>query len=274
MNYPDLINGIFETFGGLLLLFSVYKAYKDKKIMGVSVIPVAFFASWGMWNLWFYPSQELMFSFYGGILLVAVNIVWIVQIFYYMYFYKSEDDIKVEVTTPTPVKKTKSKMITAPKKTRKKSRKKRAKKKPNSMAHKLMHKIYKTGNKHPNVIPNTSTQLYLETKDKLASIQAETGAKRATMISHLLTLFAIKYKEGDNAVLPSLSEFRKFDSNFGDLEREKCASSYGRSKIADEVIKEFKIKINKNQNYVVNFMLVEMLENYNHPDMKILDALK
>lgn len=38
---------------------------------------MAFFWSWGIWNLFFYPSLGQWYSFVGGIALVAGNTVWV-----------------------------------------------------------------------------------------------------------------------------------------------------------------------------------------------------
>lgn len=83
MTLPDLINGTFETSGGGFIFLSVLKLYRDKKVMGVHWGHVAFFTSWGFWNLYFYPHLHQWLSFAGGALLVAVNATWLCQIAYY-----------------------------------------------------------------------------------------------------------------------------------------------------------------------------------------------
>lgn len=80
---PDIINGLFETIAGLLLCMNVYRLHKDKKVQGVSVIPTSFFMLWGYWNLYFYPSVNCVLSFWGGILVVAANTVWVIQMIHY-----------------------------------------------------------------------------------------------------------------------------------------------------------------------------------------------
>ena len=87
---PDLINGLFEVVAGILLSINVRRLYRDKKLYGVSIIPTAFFVMWGYWNLYFYPTVGCMLSFFGGILVVAVNTVWVVQMIYYSRFYKTK----------------------------------------------------------------------------------------------------------------------------------------------------------------------------------------
>lgn len=75
---PDLINGLFELVGGLLLAINVRRLWIDREIAGISPWPVAFFTSWGFWNLFFYPHLACWWSFAGGLLVVAANAAWLV----------------------------------------------------------------------------------------------------------------------------------------------------------------------------------------------------
>ena len=83
MHVMDLINGIFESCGGFFIALSVFKLHHEKVVRGVSWVHVSFFTGWGFWNLAFYPYLDQWASFWGGFLLVAVNTVWLGQIFYY-----------------------------------------------------------------------------------------------------------------------------------------------------------------------------------------------
>lgn len=74
---PDLINGLFELVGGVLLALNVRRLWIDREIAGISPWPVAFFTSWGVWNLFFYPALGCWWSFAGGLLLVAANTAWL-----------------------------------------------------------------------------------------------------------------------------------------------------------------------------------------------------
>lgn len=87
---PDMINGLFEFIGGLLLLFSVCKLHKDRIIRGVSWLPVSFFAAWGIWNLYFYPSLGQWYSFWGGVFLVTINTFYVIQMFYFIELEKCD----------------------------------------------------------------------------------------------------------------------------------------------------------------------------------------
>ena len=85
MQVPDLVNGIFELFGGFFILLSVIKLHKEKKVRGISWIHAGFFALWGYWNLFYYPHLGQMVSFIGGIGVVNMNAAWLVQLIYYSH---------------------------------------------------------------------------------------------------------------------------------------------------------------------------------------------
>ena len=86
---PDLFNGIFELLGAPFIFLSIIKLYKEKKVHGVSSMHVLFFTSWGFWNLFYYPHLDQWASFFGGVALVIVNLVWLGQIAYYMFLERS-----------------------------------------------------------------------------------------------------------------------------------------------------------------------------------------
>jgi hypothetical protein len=77
MQTLDVVNGLFEAGGGLAIWFNVSRILRDKRVRGVSPIATTFFTSWGLWNLFFFPNMGLWFSFAGGAVLVAGNLVWI-----------------------------------------------------------------------------------------------------------------------------------------------------------------------------------------------------
>lgn len=83
MAIPDIINGLYEGIGGLFLWHNCHRLYKDKQVKGVSIISTAFFMTWGIWNLWYYPFLNQWVSFIGGCNIVAANIVWVSQMIYY-----------------------------------------------------------------------------------------------------------------------------------------------------------------------------------------------
>lgn len=84
MHWPDIINGLFESAGGFFILLSILKLHREKQVKGVSWWHAGFFATWGYWNLYFYPSLDQWFSFWGGLFLVAMNTVWLLQMAYWI----------------------------------------------------------------------------------------------------------------------------------------------------------------------------------------------
>ena len=80
---PDHINAIFEISGSFFLFLNVLQLHHDKIVRGVHLAPIFFWTTWGLWNLYFYPSLDQWWSFYGGVGLVLVNIVWVSQMIYY-----------------------------------------------------------------------------------------------------------------------------------------------------------------------------------------------
>lgn len=80
---PDLINGSFEFLAGIMNWINVYRIYKDKQVKGYSTWVFGFFASWGIWNLYYYPHLDQWISFYGGISITLSNMAWIACAIYY-----------------------------------------------------------------------------------------------------------------------------------------------------------------------------------------------
>lgn len=79
----DAINGLFEVGLSLMLLLNLRRIRKDKKVEGFDWRVIGFTTMWGVWNLFYYPSLNQMFSFYAGIAVVAVNIAWLAHVWYY-----------------------------------------------------------------------------------------------------------------------------------------------------------------------------------------------
>lgn len=83
MIWPDIVNGCFEVLGGAFVALSIRKTLKDKRVRGVSWLTTAFFAAWGWWNLFYYPSLGQWVSFAGGIGVVAANTTWVALLVWY-----------------------------------------------------------------------------------------------------------------------------------------------------------------------------------------------
>jgi hypothetical protein len=82
---PDLINGLFEAGGSVVLWLNVRQSYRDKEIKGVHLAPVVFWALWGGWNLWYYPYLSQWFSFIAGINVLLANAAWVWMMVHYEY---------------------------------------------------------------------------------------------------------------------------------------------------------------------------------------------
>lgn len=81
---PDLVNGSFELLGGLFILNHCRAVERDKAVKGVSIISVAFFTMWGVWNLWYYPHLNQWLSFAGGVVITIANFwyLWLLKKYY------------------------------------------------------------------------------------------------------------------------------------------------------------------------------------------------
>jgi hypothetical protein len=79
----DVINGLFEAVASLFLSMHCVRLWRDKQVKGVAIAPFVFFTAWGYWNLYYYPSVGHWCSFWGGVLVVAVNTAYCGMLFYY-----------------------------------------------------------------------------------------------------------------------------------------------------------------------------------------------
>ena len=73
----DLINGAFELVAALVLLLNIREIRRHRNLEGVHWAPTALFTSWGIWNLFYYPSLDQWWSFAGGCVMIAVNTAWL-----------------------------------------------------------------------------------------------------------------------------------------------------------------------------------------------------
>ena len=79
----DYVNGSFETFGSLIGWLNVRQIIRDKKVSGVYWPTQIFFATWGVWNLYYYTALDQPISFWGGLILALANIIWVILAKYY-----------------------------------------------------------------------------------------------------------------------------------------------------------------------------------------------
>ncbi len=82
--WQDNINGLFELCGGFFVFLHCLRLYGDKKVKGVSFVATGYFAVWGFWNMYYYPFLSQWASLIGGLLIVAMNVLWISMMVYYI----------------------------------------------------------------------------------------------------------------------------------------------------------------------------------------------
>lgn len=80
---PDLIDGLFELLGSVLLWMNVRKLRHDKMVRGVHWGPTTFFFVWGVWNLYYYPFLGQWLSFLGGLSIMVANLTWLILMLKY-----------------------------------------------------------------------------------------------------------------------------------------------------------------------------------------------
>lgn len=79
----DQINATFELLGSWFTWANVIRVYTDKGYAGVYVPAILFFWSWGVWNLFYYPSLGQTWSFWAGVSLNVANAAWLAAMMYY-----------------------------------------------------------------------------------------------------------------------------------------------------------------------------------------------
>jgi uncharacterized membrane protein YesL len=80
----DLVNGLWELGGAILLCANIRQLHRDKEVRGFRADVLAFFTAWGIWNCYFYPANGLPLSFAGGALLALANLAYVLQVVYYL----------------------------------------------------------------------------------------------------------------------------------------------------------------------------------------------
>lgn len=68
-------------------MINVIQLHKDKAIKGVHWVPTGYFASWGLWNLYYYSQLDQWVSVLGGMFLVTMNTLWFCQMLYYTKYH-------------------------------------------------------------------------------------------------------------------------------------------------------------------------------------------
>ena len=83
MQFNDAVNGAMELVGAALSWWNVRTLYRDKTVAGVYWPVTGFFAAWGLWNTYYYPSLGQWASFAAGVLLAAANLTWAAMAYHY-----------------------------------------------------------------------------------------------------------------------------------------------------------------------------------------------
>jgi hypothetical protein len=83
MSTPDLINALFELGTGLAAWHGCWVLYRDKHVAGFSGLLMPWVTAWGFYNLFYYPHLDQWLSFFGGLVVVSGNSLWIVLMLYY-----------------------------------------------------------------------------------------------------------------------------------------------------------------------------------------------
>lgn len=73
---PDYANGLFELVGAVFCWANVRRLYIDRSIRGVYWPATAFFAAWGVWNLYYYSALDQPASFAAGVVMASGNLAW------------------------------------------------------------------------------------------------------------------------------------------------------------------------------------------------------
>ena len=79
----DIGNAAFEGVGSLVTWLNVRALYRDKQVAGVDWKVILFFATWGLWNLYYYPMIGHVLSALAGVVLCAGNLTWVAMALYY-----------------------------------------------------------------------------------------------------------------------------------------------------------------------------------------------
>lgn len=86
---PDLINGSFEFIGGACNWLNVTRYFKDRRVTGIFWPSSIFYALWGIWNLFYYPTLHQPISFMGGVFLTSGTVTWLLLVIHDLYKYRT-----------------------------------------------------------------------------------------------------------------------------------------------------------------------------------------
>jgi len=82
----DLINGLFESIGGILIWLNVVSILKDKEVKGVNLWASLFYSIWAVWSLFYYGALSQWWSLIGDAVILGGNVIWLWLAIRYKYF--------------------------------------------------------------------------------------------------------------------------------------------------------------------------------------------
>lgn len=78
-----MVNAGFEAGAGLAVLAHCVRLVEDREARGLSIPAIAFFAVWGVWNLFYYPSLGQFWSLAGGVFVTLANLIYLALLLAY-----------------------------------------------------------------------------------------------------------------------------------------------------------------------------------------------
>jgi hypothetical protein len=79
----DQLNAANELGAAFFAALNVRAIYRAKEVAGVHWVAWGFYSFWGICNLFVYPDNGMTWSFWGGIPVVAFNLIWLWLVFWY-----------------------------------------------------------------------------------------------------------------------------------------------------------------------------------------------
>lgn len=85
MQPADLFNGSLEIVCAMMLLMDVSAILKHQNVQGVSLTSRTFFWGWGCWNVYWYAHLDQWLSWFGAIMVMIPQTVWMGFLVYYRF---------------------------------------------------------------------------------------------------------------------------------------------------------------------------------------------
>jgi len=81
----DHITAVFSVVGTIVIARSALLLARQKSVRGVSLWQAVFFATWGVWNLFFYDAIGLYWSWYGAVGIAVTNCTWTAMLCWFKF---------------------------------------------------------------------------------------------------------------------------------------------------------------------------------------------